>query len=85
LRYARANVAGAFGHSATIKGHTMKNRIRTTVRIGTAVLALALASTSYAQVTSPPLTAEQLAERRAAAQQRAEESIRYLNELMAKA
>lgn len=63
----------------------MKNKIRATLRIGTAVMALALASASFAQNTSTPLTPEQLAERRVAARQRAEESIRYLNELMAKA
>jgi hypothetical protein len=63
----------------------MKNGIRTTVRIGTAVIALALASGSFAQTTNTPLTPEQLAERRATARQRAEESIRYLNDLMAKA
>ncbi len=62
----------------------MKNKIRTTIGIGTAVIALALASASLAQVTSTPLTAEQLAERRVAARQRAEESTRYLNEMMAK-
>jgi hypothetical protein len=66
--------------------HTqMKTSIKTTVTIGTAVVALALASASFAQTTSTSLTPEQLAERRAAARQRAEESIRYLNELMAKA
>ena len=63
----------------------MKTSIRTKVTIGTAVIALALASASFAQTTSTSLTPEQLAERRAAARQRAEESIRYLNELMAKA
>lgn len=63
----------------------MKTRIRTTIGIGIAAIALAVASASFAQITNTPLTAEQLAERHAAAQQRAEESIRYLNELMAKA
>ncbi|MDH7503040.1 MAG: hypothetical protein QHJ82_10080 [Verrucomicrobiota bacterium] len=63
----------------------MKNRISTTITIGTAMVTLALATASVAQTTSTPLTPEQLAERRAAARQRAEESIRYLNELMAKA
>ncbi len=62
----------------------MKNRIRTTVGIGTAVIALALASTSFAQSANTPLTPEQLAERRTEAQRRAEESLRYLNGLMEK-
>lgn len=61
----------------------MKDKIRTTIGIGTAVIALALASTTLAQVTNTPLTAEQLAERRAAARQRSEEATRYLNEMMA--
>jgi len=63
----------------------MKTRVKITVAIGTAVIALALASAGFAQITSTSLTPQQLAERRAAARQRAEESIRYLNELMAKA
>jgi hypothetical protein len=54
----------------------MKNRIRTTIRIGTAVMALALAGASFAQT---------IEERRAAARQRAEEGVRFLNEQMAKA
>jgi len=45
----------------------MKNRIRITVTIGTAVIALALGSASFAQTASTSLTPEQLAERRAAA------------------
>jgi hypothetical protein len=63
----------------------MKSRIRTAVRIGTAIIALALAGASSVQSASTVLTPEQLAERRAAARQQAEESIRYLNELLAKA
>lgn len=54
----------------------MKNRIRTTIRIGTALVTLALASASFAQT---------IEERRAAARQRAEEALRFLNEQMAKA
>lgn len=58
----------------------MKNRIRATLRIGTAVLALALASASFAQINTR-LTAEQLA----AMQARAEEARKFLEEQMAKA
>jgi hypothetical protein len=63
----------------------MKTKVRTAITIAAAITSLTFASASFAQTTSTSLTAEQLAERRAAARQRAEESIRYLNELMAKA
>lgn len=53
-----------------------KNKIKTAIKLTVTVLTLALASVSFAQTP---------AERRAEAQRQAEESVRYLNELMAKA
>jgi len=54
----------------------MKTKVRTTIRIGTAVIVLVLASASFAQT---------IEERRASARQRAEEAVRFLNEQMAQA
>jgi hypothetical protein len=53
--------------------HQMKTKVRAAISVAMAIATLAFASTSFAQITE---------ERRAAARQRAEEALRFLNEQM---